>query len=168
MGWTIQDDETVSERVLWASVLRRAVFDYIQYEGKPKDKRKWYRAKKYLFDDGVSVDGGASFAEVCTMHGWDKDYIRRIIAKLDRSDIKVLEPSRFKSSYITMYEKPKLPAHSRVWAITGSLVRLMPRFRYGKDFQHQLTPKPARITAARIVLVANKIGTGYLHGAIRG
>jgi hypothetical protein len=86
-------------KLLWAAVLRRAVFDYVLYKGCGEFKMEWQYAFNYVFTEDQEYDNGYSFEEVCAMFNWDPDYLRRMTTKLTRSDIKRLETSSFKGDF---------------------------------------------------------------------
>ena len=83
-------------KMLWASVLRRAVFDYVLYKGVAKRQRDWQLAYQYIFVKDQEYEDGLGFDEVCDLFGWNSDYLRRLTTMLTRSDIKRLEVSSFK------------------------------------------------------------------------
>jgi len=85
--------------MLWVSVLRRAVFDYVLYKGVAARKLDWQRAFQYIFTKGLRYDNGLSFEEVCSLFSWDPDYLRRLTLQLTRADIKRLETSSFKDDF---------------------------------------------------------------------
>jgi hypothetical protein len=85
--------------MLWAAVLRRAVFDYVLYKGIRKHKLVWQRAYQYIFTLDQEYDNGLGFEEVCELFGWDPDYLRRLTTKLTRDDIKRMETSSFRDEY---------------------------------------------------------------------
>jgi hypothetical protein len=141
--WEFEDATNTGEKLLWASVLRRSVFDYVQYKGKGKFEMKWKRANRFLFGD--EKEGDVSFDEVCAMFGWEPEYVRRVIKKLDRSDMKVIEPSRFKDDYKQYYDEPETSRHSRcTWECTKMAVMIMPWFLYSKHYREGLIPKPVK------------------------
>jgi hypothetical protein len=85
--------------MLWAHVLRRAVFDYALYKGVGKHKLEWQKAYQYIFSPGQKYVNGFSFEEVCDVFGWDPNYIRRLTVQLTRSDIKRMETEAFKEEF---------------------------------------------------------------------
>lgn len=85
--------------MLWAGVLRRAVFDYVLYKGVRSRRLDWQRAFQYVFTKGQRYENGLSFEEVCALFAWDPDYLRRLTTQLKRSDIKRLETSSFKDDF---------------------------------------------------------------------
>jgi hypothetical protein len=86
-------------KMLWAHVLRRAVFDYVLYRGVGKHKLDWQRAYQYIFTPDRQYENGLSFEEVCDSFCWDPDYIRRLTTKLTRSDIKRMETEALKEEF---------------------------------------------------------------------
>jgi hypothetical protein len=63
--------------MLWAAVLRRAVFDYVLYKGVRQHSLEWKYAFRYIFSEKQEYDNGLSFEEVCELFAWDADYLRR-------------------------------------------------------------------------------------------
>ena len=94
--FTMTNEIPSNAKLLWAHVLRRAVFDYVLYKGVGKRKMDWQRAYQYIFVPNQKFDDGFNFEEVCEMFGWDPDYLRRMTTKLVRSDVKRMETSSFK------------------------------------------------------------------------
>jgi hypothetical protein len=86
-------------KMLWAHVLRRAVFDFVLYKGVRKERRKWRCANRYIFSPGLRYTNGLSFEEVCDVLGWDPDYIRRLTKKLTRADIKKMATEELKEEF---------------------------------------------------------------------
>jgi len=86
-------------KILWAHVLRRAVFDYVLYRGVGKHRIEWQRAYQYVFTPNRQYENGLSFEEVCEVFQWDPDYIRRLTTKLTRSDIKRMETEGLKEEF---------------------------------------------------------------------
>ena len=85
--------------MLWAHVLRRAVFDFVLYKGVGKHRLEWQKAYQYIFSPGQKYTNGLSFEEVCDVFGWDPDYVRRLTKQLGRSDIKRMETEAFKEEF---------------------------------------------------------------------
>lgn len=86
-------------KLLWAAVLRRAVFDYVLYKGCGEFKMEWQNAFNYIFSEEQEYENGFSFEEVCALFSWEPGYVRRLATKLTRSDIKRLETSSFKGDF---------------------------------------------------------------------
>jgi len=119
MGFIFDKELTKSEQLLWLSVLRRAVYDFVLYKGVGQYKLDWQRAYQYIFCNKRPADG-LTFEEVCFSFGWEPDYIRRLTKKLTRADIKKLEvngflhedePRRNGHWIIAKCAKPRLPLY---------------------------------------------------------
>jgi hypothetical protein len=93
MGFIGKNSTSSREKMLWASVLRRAVFDYVIYKGVRRKRLDWMKAHQYIFSEGARHENGLTFNEVCALFGWDPDYVRRLTHGMARSDIKRLIPS---------------------------------------------------------------------------
>lgn len=144
----IMDRAYVGERLMWVSVLRRAVFDYVQYKGSAKKELEWKRANRFLFGDPKESEDGASFEDICAMFGWEPSYIRRIIKSLDRSDMKMLEPSRFKDEFKMDSSMPDAP-DGRRWASVDGAIPLLTWLTYSRQYREQLKPKPVAEAPSR-------------------
>jgi hypothetical protein len=96
MAFQLTRELPARAKMMWASVLRRAVFDYVLYKGVAKRQREWQLAYQYIFVPNQEYENGLSFEEVCDLFGWEPDYLRRLAVQLHRSDIKRLEVSSFK------------------------------------------------------------------------
>jgi hypothetical protein len=74
-------------KLLWAQVLKRALFDYVILQGSRdlKDRRLFLSAKNWLF----SEDFGLS--DICKMLDWPKEKIRRRAEEMTKKDIKKME-----------------------------------------------------------------------------
>lgn len=90
MAFLMPQDIPFSERMLWMSVIRRAVYDYVLYKGVGAYRIDWQRANQYIFG-AVRPTNGLTFEEACHLFGWEPDYVRRLTKKLTRADIKQLE-----------------------------------------------------------------------------
>lgn len=134
--WEAQAGKNVPERVLWASVLRRTVFDYVLYCGKAKFELKWRRAHRFLFSN--QDEEGVTFDDICSMFGWEPDYIRRVIRSLDKIDMKMLEPSRFKEDFSRSCEEPGNSVAFRKWERVDSAVPVVQGFLYSRDYRAPL------------------------------
>lgn len=95
----LRNEVPARAKMLWAAVLRRAVFDYVLYKGIRKHKLIWQRAYQYIFIPDQEYENGSSFEEVCELFGWDPDYLRRLTTQLTREDIKRMETSSFRDEY---------------------------------------------------------------------
>lgn len=99
MAWIDVSSRYFQEKMLWACVLRRTIFDYVLYKGIGKHKMKWQHAHKYIFGEQDQEDDGLSFVQICALFGWEPDYLRRKVKELDRSKIKKLETNKFKEEF---------------------------------------------------------------------
>jgi len=99
MGFQLTREVPIRIRMLWAAVLRRAVFDYVLYKGVGSRRLDWQRAFQYIFVQGQRRENGLSFEEVCALFAWDPGYLRKLATQLKRSDIKRLETSSFKDDF---------------------------------------------------------------------
>jgi hypothetical protein len=96
MSFQLKRELPARAKMLWASVLRRAVFDYVLYKGVARKQREWQYAYQYIFIKDQEYENGLSFEQVCDIFGWHPDYLRRMATQLTRADIKRLEVSSFK------------------------------------------------------------------------
>jgi len=89
--------EGQGERLLLASILRRACFDIALYKGAQDLRRRkiWLEAHQWMFtDDQMAVhpdDRFTSFLNICTLLDQDPGTIRRKTMKLTRKDVKKFE-----------------------------------------------------------------------------
>lgn len=78
------------EKLLLASIIRRAAYDVALYKNSaslPK-KRLYIDALTWLLQDG---DGFTSFGNICMLLDRDPDTIRREALKLTRKDVKKID-----------------------------------------------------------------------------
>ena len=134
------------EKMLWAQVLRRSVFDYVLYNGKREFSMEWKGAYQYIFMDGISCPNGYTFSEVCDLFGWDAAYLRRLSVKLTRDDIKKMEVSSFKEDF--SYDSMEiLSRKSETWAIGRFATPFLPLHRYSEEYRRYLEPKKVKKTS---------------------
>lgn len=129
------------EKMLWAGVLRRAVFDYVLYKGKGQHEMKWRRAHKFIFGDPSEMETNLSFEEICAVFGWDPDYVRRVVKGMDRGSVKKLESTKFRDDFQldTMVSDTTSGAKESV-----SPTHLFVRFLYSRDYRKVLSLQPVR------------------------
>ena len=87
MAFAFDDGLTWQEKVLWMSVLRRAIFDYVLYKGNSQHRLEWQRANQFIFgicDSRMEI----TFTDICNMFAWDPEYIRKLMGRLTRADVK--------------------------------------------------------------------------------
>jgi len=131
------------ERIFWAHVVRRAVFDYILFKGVGARKLDWQRAFQYLFSPGLRYENGLSFEEVCGLFGWDPDHLRRVIPKLTRADIKKMETSQIREEFI--YDEVAVAVEqTERWKTENFAVPFLPFSQYNKEYCYRLRVKKVR------------------------
>ena len=115
------------EKLTWACVLRRAVFDYALYKGNGDKRIEFASAAEFIF--GEPDEDGMSFDEICHMFGWEPEYIRKLTKQLRREDIRRLETNRFVELFDEEVKQPQLS-----WNIVpGPLVVLSFQDRVSKE-----------------------------------
>jgi hypothetical protein len=132
MSWKDITHELFAEKMLWLSVLRRAIFDFVLYKGVGKYKRRWQLARQYIFHEDIEYEDTLSFKEVCDLFGWEPDHIRRMAATLQRCDIKKLEAMRFKGDFDpgTMYQPIR-----EIWELSDAPVPFLAPNNYSKKYR---------------------------------
>ena len=108
MVWSDVSRVHFPQRMLWLSVLRRAVFDFVLYKGARRHRIEWQTANKFIFETACDEGDGLTFEQVCGLFGWTPEAIRRRISKLERSDIRKLESTKLKDDFpmASAYYKP--------------------------------------------------------------
>jgi hypothetical protein len=133
-------DLPFSERIFWAHVLRRAVFDYVLFKGVGSRKLDWQRAFQYLFSPGLLYENGLSFEEVCGLFGWDPDHLRRVIPKLTRADIKKMETSSTREDFV--YDEVAVAVEqTERWKTENFAVPFLPLSQYNREYRNKLMLK---------------------------
>jgi hypothetical protein len=142
MGW----DETAvphSDRMMWAAVLRRAVFDYVLYRGVRAHSLEWKRACQYVFSEGLRYDNGMSFEEVCDLFGWDAGYLRRLTTKLTRDDIKKMETTQFREDFV--YDVVKVVVEqTEKWKTVNFAAPFLPQYKFNVQYRERMRPRVIR------------------------
>ena len=123
---SLRNEVPARAKMLWAAVLRRAVFDYVLYKGIRKHKLVWQRAYQYIFIPNQEYENGLSFEQVCELFGWDPEYLRRLTSQLNRGDIKRMETSSFRDEY-TQEVVESFVRNSGRWKTSGFAIPLYPR-----------------------------------------
>jgi len=126
--------------MLWASVLRRAVFDYVLYKGSRQHSLEWKRAFQYIFVEGHKRDEGLSFHEVCDLFGWDAEYLQRLTAKLTRSDIKKMEVTQLREDFM-FDEVEVVVSQTEKWKTSNFAAPFLPLYRYSAEYRKRFQPK---------------------------
>lgn len=133
-------DLPFEEKIFWAHVLRRAVFDYILFKGIAKRSMDWKRAVQYLFSPGLQYDNGLSFEEVCSLFGWDAGHLRRVIPKLTRSDVKKMENAQIREDFL--YDAVAVAVEqTEKWETENFAVPFLPLAQYTKEYREMLRVK---------------------------
>jgi len=138
MGWHDVKRTHFEEKMLWLMVLRRAIFDYVLYKGIRKRERDWKLSFQYIFQD-IKCEEGLTFDEVCGLFGWHPEYLRRIIPKLTRADVKKLEAAKFKAEFL-MDTLSEIANYNIRWS-SGYAVPFFPPYNYTAPYRKALTPK---------------------------
>jgi hypothetical protein len=137
MGWTDYSRENFEEKMLWACILRRTVFDYVLYRGVGKHKLRWQQAHRFIFGDARAIDGenGLSFDEICGLFGWEPGYLRRKVKELDRGDIRKLEAMKFKDSFDE--GTATILVQAATWK-TGQPVPIFVPYNYNPEYREHM------------------------------
>lgn len=124
------------EKVLWAFVLRRSVYDYVLYKGSGKHKLRYQRAARYIFTEYRLDEAGLTFDQVCGLFGWEPEFLRRLTRKLTRSAIKKLEASRFLDDFDDNYVE--ILRRTLSWEMVDACTPPLQAFHYNKDHREVL------------------------------
>jgi len=143
MAFTSREELSHSDRMLWAAVLRRAVFDYVLYKGVRQHSLEWKRAFQYVFSEGLRYDNGLSFEEVCDLFGWDVDYLRRLTTKLTRDDIKKMETTQFREDFVFDAVQVIVDQAER-WKSDNFAAPFLPLYQYSEEYREKFRPKVVR------------------------
>lgn len=139
MSFINRDDAPFEEKILWAAVLRRAVFDYVLYKGMRAHSLEWKRAFQYIFAEGVRYEVGLSFEEVCELFGWEPGYLRRLVTRLTRSDVKKMEIGQMRSEFLFNLVSSVVERTQR-WNSFKAAVPFFPKFDYSPEYRKALEP----------------------------
>lgn len=140
MAWTTRADISFEHKILWVSVLRRAVFDYVLYKGSGTHSIEWKRAFQYVFDKGVRYENGVSFEEVCDLFGWDPDYVRKLATKLTKSDIKKMETTQFREDFVFDVVESVVRQTER-WKTSSFAIPFLPHHKYNESYREEVAPR---------------------------
>jgi hypothetical protein len=140
MGFKYAKELPFSDRMLWAAVLRRAVFDYVLYKGVRSHSIEWKKAFQYIFTEGLRYENGVSFEEVCELFGWNPDYLRRLTTMLTRSDIKKMETTQFREDFV--YDIVKVAVEqTEKWKTSNFAAPFLPLYKFNKEHREKLRPR---------------------------
>ena len=131
------------DRLLWASVLRRAVFDYVLYKGVRQHSLEWKRAYQYVYSPGMKYENGFSFEEVCEIFNWDPDYLRRKIPLLTRADIKKMETTAVRDEFV-FNEISSLVEQTERWKTEKFAAPFLPLYKYNRETREKMRPRLVR------------------------
>jgi hypothetical protein len=123
---SLRSEVPARAKMLWAAVLRRAVFDYALYKGVGKHKLMWQRAYQFIFIPEQEYENGLSFEQVCELFDWDPEYLRRMTAQLTRDDVKRMETSSFRDEF-TQEVVESFVKNSGRWKTANFAIPLYPR-----------------------------------------
>jgi len=143
MSYTYAYELPYEHKILWAAVLRRAVFDYVLYKGSGPHSLEWKRAFQYIFTRGVRYDNGVSFEEVCELFGWDPDYLRRLATRLTRADIKKMETTQFREDFV-FDAVQVLVEQTEKWKTSNFAAPFLPLYKYNEECREKLRPRVVR------------------------
>jgi len=135
MVWSDISRVRFHEKMLWACVLRRSIFDHVLYRGLGKHKMKWHQAHKFIFGDQDESEYSLTFEQICGLFGWEPDYLRRKVKELDRTDIKKLEAMKFKECFDE--EASAIFLQGAHWK-SGQTVPFFVSFNYSQEFRNQM------------------------------
>jgi len=138
--FVLKDDLPFSHKMLWASVLRRAVFDYILYKGVRQYSLEWKRAFHYIFVPDQTYENGLSFEEVCELFGWDPGYLRRVTTKLTRADVKRMETTQFREEFVYDAVKTVVEQTER-WKSEKFAAPFLPLYQYEENYRRRMQPR---------------------------
>jgi hypothetical protein len=138
--FTNRRDLPYGDRMLWAAVLRRAVFDYVLYKGVRQRALEWKHAFQFIFVENQQYENGLSFEEVCELFGWDAEYLRRITTKLTRSDIKRMETTQFREDFV--YDIVCLVVeNTEKWKTANFATPFLPLYKFNAEYRERLKPR---------------------------
>lgn len=140
MGFEYARDIPYEEKMLWANVLRRAVFDYALYKGVRSHRLEWQRACQYVFTVGLRYEDGVSFEEVCELFNWDPNWIRRLVTKLTRADIKKMETTQFREDFVFDVVQAVVENTER-WKTSNFAAPFLPLYHYNAEYREKMKPR---------------------------
>lgn len=149
MTFVLKNDVAFEEKILWAAVLRRAVFDYVLYKGVRAHSLEWKRAFQYIFSEDVKYEAGLSFEEVCELFGWDPGYLRRLATELTRADVKKMEVGQMRSEFLFNLVASVVDRTQR-WTSFRAAVPFFPKFDYSPEYRKALEPWVVRRESFRV------------------
>jgi len=136
--WYDVSTTNCAEKMMWVNVIRRAMFDYVLYKNKRQFEVRWKRAYAFIFEDNGEIDEELRFEEVCSMFGWNPSYIRRLIEKLDRGDIRRLESQRFKEEF-RQDTSVITPSAGPRWSSSPAAVPIFLHLIYSREYRPSIS-----------------------------
>jgi hypothetical protein len=128
------------DKMLWAAVLRRAVFDYVLYKGVRQHSLEWKRACQYIYTPGIRYENGLSFEEVCVLFDWNSDYLRRLTSRLTKADIKKMEVSQIREEFTFNLIEAVVRCTAR-WKDSRAAVPFFPCYEYSEEYRQKMVLK---------------------------
>lgn len=139
------------DRALWFHVLRRSIFDYVLYKGSGAHNIKWKKANAFIFsddDDFAPCEAGLTFNEICSLFGWEPDWVRRLTKNLKREEIKKLESGKFREE---IDDRTFAEIERKRWEGVSAPTPFLTPQRYNKELQRILAPKVVNLAAYRVL-----------------
>lgn len=155
MAWHYVGSICFEEKMLWLSVLRRAVFDYVLYKGIGMKSLDWKRANNFIFGEARG-EHSLTFEEICALFSWEPEYVQRLTRNLTRADVRKLETSKFRNEF-TLDILSELVKNNLKWATIGLPVPYFPPKNYTESLRRLVTLQPVKITKPCILVYAPRI-----------
>jgi hypothetical protein len=135
--WTELSKIDFGDKMLWFSIMRRAIFDYVLYKGSGKHQLQWQRAYQFLFEPHTKTEAGLSFDETCALFRVEPDYVRRLINKLKRPDLKKIETTKYREDF-TDEDSMRFFVEVLYWDSAKVAVPFFPPYNYSKLIREKL------------------------------
>ena len=133
--WHDVKNNSFPEKMMWLGVMRRAIFDYVLYRGCGPWSLECRLASQFIFVDDTKYEGGLNCEEVCGLFGWDVEYIRSLVKKLSRADIRKLESSKFKEEFLVDYLSVIVESFVRWSTFPGLVTPFLTNRRYAPEYR---------------------------------
>lgn len=141
MSWIDLNKVDFGDKMLWFSIMRRAIFDYVLYKGTGKHRLQWQKAYAFLFEPDTKADNGLSFDEICALFKVEPDYVRRLINKLSRPDLKKIETTKYRDDF-TDEANMRFFVEVLYWETVKVAVPFFPPYNYSQPIRDQLRLRP--------------------------
>jgi len=143
MAFQYAHELSFEDKMLWAAVLRRAVYDYVLYKGVRSKSIEWKHAFRYVFEKDLEYENGLNFDEVCELFNWNPDYLRTLATRLTREDIRKMESSRFRGDFT--YDMVELIVESReCWKDNNFAMPFQPLYGLVDSYREKALLRPVR------------------------